>query len=69
MISLEQKLKCVERELALRRSVFPKRVREGRMKQAHADHEIACMEAIIDDYRQGRIADANNGSRQVDQRD
>jgi hypothetical protein len=69
MISLEQKLKCAERELALRRSVYPKRVRDGRMKQAHADHEIACMEAVVDDYRQGRVADANDGSRRVGQRD
>lgn len=66
MISLEQKLKCAERELALRRSVFAKRVREGRMKQAHADHEITCMEAIVDDYRQGKV---NDGSRGVDQGD
>lgn len=46
MISTPQQLACARRELALRRNVYPKWVREGRMTQAKADDEIAGMEAI-----------------------
>lgn len=49
------KLKSVERELGFRRRVYPRRVGDGKMKQADADREIAIFEAIAKDYR-GRIA-------------
>lgn len=45
------KLKALERELGYRRRVFPRRVAEGKMKQADADREIAIFEAIAADYR------------------
>jgi hypothetical protein len=45
------KLLCLERELRLRRRVYPRRVAEGRMKIRDAEHEIKTMEAIADDYR------------------
>lgn len=46
MISDEEKLACVEREVKLRHSVYPRLVASGRMTQAAADHEIAVMESI-----------------------
>lgn len=45
-----QKLKAVQRELAMRRSVYPKWVALHRMTQAKADEEIAVMLAIEQDY-------------------
>jgi hypothetical protein len=51
MISDEDKLKCLGRELALRRNAYPKWVASGRMKQAAADREIEVIEAIIEDYK------------------
>jgi hypothetical protein len=45
------KLKCVARELAMRRFVYPKWVRTGRMKEADAAHEIAVIESIVSDYQ------------------
>lgn len=51
IITAEQKLKCVERELKLRRQVYPNRVETHRMTQEKADYEIMMMEAIIADYR------------------
>ena len=42
---------CVIRELAMRRGVYPKFVRSGRMTQAQADREIAMMEAIVEHFR------------------
>jgi hypothetical protein len=46
------KLKCVEREIAMRKSVYPKLVENRRISQANADREIAVMEAIAAEYRQ-----------------
>jgi hypothetical protein len=49
-ISTLDKLKCAQRELALRKSVYQKRVTGGLMSQAKVDHEIAAMAAIVEDY-------------------
>lgn len=45
------KLRCAERGLRQRRRVYPRLVESGRMTQAEADRETACMEAIAADYR------------------
>ncbi len=45
------KLKEVERELALRRNVYPAMVRGGRMKQEEMDRRIAILEAVAKDYQ------------------
>lgn len=48
----EQLRRCAERELCLRRRVYPGRVERGRMTQDKANREIAMMEAIIDYLRE-----------------
>ena len=58
IISDAIKLKCLEREIAMRRRVYPSWVRDGRMTQDHADREISTMEAIAQDYRE-KITQAN----------
>lgn len=45
-VTLEDMCKEAERELALRRRVYPGWVAAGRLKQAQADRQIAIMEAI-----------------------
>lgn len=45
------KLACAERELKYRRRVYPRRVAESKMTQKLADHETACMQAIVLDYQ------------------
>ena len=45
-----EKRRCLEREIAMRRRVYPRWVREGRMTQAEADREIDVMAAILRDY-------------------
>jgi len=50
MFTPAEKLKCIQREVALRRSVYPRLVQRGRMKQAEADRELALMESIAADY-------------------
>jgi hypothetical protein len=47
----EQKLQCLEREIARRRRVFPNRVHTGRLSVGTALQELDCMRAIRDDYR------------------
>lgn len=50
MITAAEKLACVEREIKMRRRVYPRWVSDGRMTQAKADSEILTMESIADDY-------------------
>ena len=50
-ITTVDKLQCVQRELGMRKSVYPKWVEQGRMSAGKAALEIACMEAIVQDYR------------------
>lgn len=50
-ITDEDKLACALRELAMRRMVYPNRVRQGLMGDIAALREIELMEAIAADYR------------------
>ena len=47
-----EKREAIEREIAMRRRVYPRWVDDRKMSQAKADHEIAVMVAIAEDYRQ-----------------
>jgi hypothetical protein len=51
LFSDEDKLKCVERELRLRRNVYPGRISRGAMSLVQAQRELALMAAIAADYR------------------
>jgi len=44
--TIEDQIKSVDRELCLRKVLYPKRVATGQMKAEQAKHEIACMEAV-----------------------
>lgn len=52
MISLTEQIECVERELGLRKRVYPRRVGDGKMTQSLADKEIARMEAVLATLRE-----------------
>jgi len=45
-MTLTEQLTCARRELRLRQRVYPRWVREKKMKQSMATYEIAAMEAI-----------------------
>jgi hypothetical protein len=47
-IPLTDLLECAQREVAMREAVYPKRVANGKMTLKSAQHEIACMERIVD---------------------
>lgn len=51
MISASDKLKCAEREVKMRKKVYPRWIADGRMTDERAKHEIETMEAIAEDYR------------------
>lgn len=57
MITLDQQIACVAREIALRRNVYPKWAASGRMKQETADKELAGMEAVIETLKQAKDND------------
>jgi hypothetical protein len=45
--TLDDQIKCVTREIEMRKRVYRKRLLEGKMAQAAADFEIGCMVAIL----------------------
>lgn len=47
-VALEDQIKAVKREIAMRRSVYPRWVESGKMKQAKADEETRAMEAVLE---------------------
>ena len=49
-ISHHDKMMAAQRELDMRRRVYPRRVEEGKMTQDAASRQIALMQAIVDDY-------------------
>jgi hypothetical protein len=50
MITLRDKLACLERELRRRRQVYPNRILTKRMSLKNAERELILLEAIIGDY-------------------
>ena len=51
MITREQKREAADRELRLRLRVYPRRIDDGKMTKAEAEHEVACMRAMLADYQ------------------
>lgn len=51
IITTADKLACAERELKMRKRVYPRWIEDGRMSAGKAAHEIAAMEAIAADYK------------------
>lgn len=50
MITRTDKIAALKREIALRKIVFPKRIKMHLMTPEKAGQEIAVMEAILHDY-------------------
>lgn len=58
IITLADKFACVQRELALRKNVYPRWVEQNRMKADKAAREIAVMKAIVADYEAALLDEA-----------
>ena len=48
MITIEEQLAEVQREIGMRYAVYSRRVESGKMTQADADHKIEIMKAVRD---------------------
>lgn len=46
-MTIEEQIKSVTREIAMRRRVYPGLVARGKMTGKEADHEIDAMEAVL----------------------
>jgi len=46
-ITIERQIKCVGREIGLRRAVYPRFVATNKISQQTADEELAAMEAVL----------------------
>lgn len=46
-VSLVRQIEAVERELSMRRRVYPRRVADGKMTPRQAETETAVMEAVL----------------------
>jgi hypothetical protein len=47
MISLAEQIAEAQRELALRRSVYPRFIKAGKLTHDEASHQLAAMAAIV----------------------
>lgn len=47
MTPLDAQIRCIERELALRKKVYPRLLKQGTMTQYQAAHELVTMEAVL----------------------
>lgn len=54
--SIDQKITCLAREVAMRKSAYPRWVTGGKMSQATATAEIETMDSILGDYIRQRDA-------------
>lgn len=52
-ISLEDQIRCVAREIAMRKRIYPRWVNTGRMTREEADREIALMQEVLVTLRKG----------------
>lgn len=57
-VPLADQVACLERELGLRRRVYPRLVQQGRLTQDAADRELARMAAALDTVRAAALAEA-----------
>lgn len=48
MKTISEQIAAVEREIKMRRRVYPRWIDSGKLTQQKADHEIACMEAVLE---------------------
>ncbi len=59
MSSIQDMIKCVSREIRLRKSAYPKWIEDGRMNPEISRWEIVTMEAVLKTLNE--IADKNQG--------
>lgn len=67
VVTMDDQIKCAERELGFRQRVYPRQVQDNKMSEGFATHQLQCQEAIIETLKRckerGEIATriANRG--------
>lgn len=46
--TIDEVIAAATREIGMRHRVYPRRIAEGKMSREKADHEIACMQRLLD---------------------
>lgn len=54
--TLDEKISCLSREVAMRRRVYARQVNEGRMDAASAEKETGIMAEVLAEYQAQRDA-------------
>lgn len=49
---LSHQIRCIQREIAFRVRVYPRRIVSGRMRQEDADREIETMRCVLETLKQ-----------------
>lgn len=52
MITIDEQIKAVEREISMRRRVYPRWVENKRMSQEKAVKEVKAMEAVLETLKE-----------------
>ena len=47
-MDISEQIKCVKREIGMRKRVYPRWVENGNMTQEKAEHELAAMSAVLE---------------------
>ena len=50
--NIEDQIRCVAREIAMRKNYYPKLIARGKINAAHARYEIATMQGVLETLRQ-----------------
>lgn len=61
-ITIDEQIACVEREIKLRRRVYPRRIEHHFMTRKFATEQIAAMEAVLETVKTARAT----GPGQID---
>jgi hypothetical protein len=61
-VTLQQQIASVKREIAMRVNVYAKRVADGKMRKAEAEHELACMRSVLETLQKLKNCDENEGA-------
>ena len=62
MFTAREKWKAVERELALRRNVYPRQISTGKLTMREARRELELMVEIAEDYRKQAMDEEKEGT-------
>lgn len=47
-VTIDDQIRAAERELTFRRRVYPRQISDKKMSEGFAQHQLDCMEAIIE---------------------